>query len=103
MDNNVGKIGSLAGGSSASDNGVGDMSSLPSFDNVQSFGAGKMEVIGGRPLPPAQIGDSNINEVFNQSKLEAISGRNFPKQQQGASTLEINDIGNVDKLGAFPN
>lgn len=80
-----------------------DENTLPSFDNAQSFGKDKMVAIGGRALPPANTGENSMGEVFSQSKLEGIGGRSLPKPQQGASTLEINDIGNVDKLGAFPN
>lgn len=80
-----------------------DVNSLPKFSDSQSFGKDKMASIGGRDLPAVSVGDHKDNEIFSQSKLEAIGGRSLPKQQQGASTLEVNDIGNVDKLGAFPN
>ena len=74
-----------------------------SFDDHASFGAAKLADIGGRELPKADTTESGNVEVFNQAKLEAIGGRSLPKQQQGASTIEVNDIGNVDKLGKFPN
>jgi hypothetical protein len=74
-----------------------------SFDNAQSFGKDRwLSSVVKHFLMQLSVTIRN-NEVFSQSKLEAIGGRNLPKPQQGASTLEINDIGNVDKLGAFPN
>ena len=74
-----------------------------SFDDHPSFGKDKLSDIGGRDLPAADTSESSAGEVFNQSKLEGIGGRSLPKPQQGASTLEVNDIGNVAKLEQFPN